>query len=525
MHFLSHDSSILNLTARKRPAASFAMVVVAAALLCLIAAQSWYAWTARRDRLREASAATFNMAKALAAQGESSIRIVDAVLAGVVERAEGDGGGAAALTRLDAYLRLSVQELPELHGLFVYGADGSWLATSVQRPRRQDNSDREYFRFHAANRDRGAHVGPPIRSRSSGVWVVPVSRRLEHPDGSFAGVVVGTIEVDFFARLYDGFDVGPRGTILLALDNGTLIYRRPYSESLPGTDVSRGPVYQLYKSNGASGTAMLTARIDNVERLYSYRRLHAFPLIVACGQAKSEILGEWYQSVITVSAVSVMAIFFLGFLGLRLVRQIVIRDRLEAELLLAQGALEEQNRQRAALAQNDGLTGIANRRHFELVLAQELSRAERTGAALSLILLDVDFFKKYNDRYGHVAGDACLRQVAGALAAAVARPGDVPARYGGEEFAGILPDTRERGARMVAERIRSMVEDLHIEHADSPTGCVTVSVGVCTILRHPGDGLDSATLVKRVDALLYQAKHEGRNRVVAAGAARADAAA
>lgn len=503
----------MRLTARRRPAVAFAIGILAASLLILIAAQIWNAWSARQDRLNEASAATFNMAKALAAQGESTIRIADAVLAGVVERFEHDGAGPVALERLSVYLRVTAEEMPELHGLFVFGADGGWLATSLSRPAQGNNADREYFKFHSQNPGRRVHVGPPIRSRTSGVWVLPVSRRLEHPDGRFAGVVLGTIEIDFFARLYDGFDVGKTGTIALALDNGTLIYRRPFNDSLPGTDISGGPVFTLYKTRGTTGTAMLTARMDQIERMYSYRRMNSFPLVVACALAKDEILSQWQRSVLMLAVASLLAIGFLAFLGKRLVLQIIIRDMLEHELLRARAALEDQNGQLAALARKDGLTGIANRRHFEQVIEQEAGRAERNRTPLAVIMIDVDHFKKYNDRYGHVAGDDCLRRVAAVIKDAMVRPGDLAARYGGEEFVGVLAETDEHGAGHVAERIRRGIEELEIEHADSDAGHVTVSIGVHAVVQPRQEKLSVHAIVTGADAMLYEAKRQGRNRV------------
>ncbi len=504
---------ISSLTAKKRPAVRYAIRVLILFCVLLVAAQGWSAWTARQSRLAENTAATSNMAAALAAQAESTIRIVDTVLAGVVERVEHDGTTPAASDRLRSHMRNMVSEVKELNGLFVYGADGSWLVTSLDRPIAGNNADREYFQYHLHNRSRAVHIGKPIQSRSSGVWILPVSRRLELPDGSFAGVALGTIQIAFFAELYESFDVGSEGVVFLARDDGTLIYRRPFSEKLIGMDVSRGPVFQMVRSTGPIGTAMLRSQIDGVTRLYSYRHLDKLPLIVATAQSKHEILAEWQQSTLLLSAATLLVVLLLVGVGARLVRQIMIRDLLETELRIAEEHLQERNQELTVLATNDGLTGIANRRHFEETLRLELKRARRTGAPLSLVLLDVDFFKKYNDRYGHVAGDDCLRQVAAALQACLARPTDLAARYGGEEFAMILPATGQVGARYVAERLRLAVMDLGIAHADNPLGTATISAGACTFRGAPGDNEDPETFVMRADALLYRAKANGRNRV------------
>jgi diguanylate cyclase (GGDEF)-like protein len=165
------------------------------------------------------------------------------------------------------------------------------------------------------------------------------------------------------------------------------------------------------------------------------------------------------------------------------------------------------------LASSDGLTQIANRRRFDEYLDQEWQRMAREGAPLSLILCDIDFFKTYNDTYGHQAGDNCLQQVAQAISFAVKRPADLVARYGGEEFAVILPHTDAQGAAQIAEKIRSQVQVLQIAHAGSQVSqYITLSLGVAsTVLFHESS---PAVLIAAADKSLYQAKAEGRDRVV-----------
>lgn len=504
---------ITRLMAEKRPAVRYAIRVLLLFCVLLVGAQAWSVWTARQARLSEHTAATSNMAAALAAQAASAVRIVDTVLAGVVERVEHDGVSAASADRLRLHLRNMAGQVEQLHGLFVYGADGSWLVSSLDRPIAGNNGDREYFEYHRKHANRGVHLGRPIRSRSTGVWVLPVSRRIDNPDGSFAGVALGTIRIDFFADLYDRFDVGREGVVMLMLDDGTLVYRRPFNEKLIGTSVATGPVFRMYRSEGPVGTAMLRSRVDGVVRLYSYRHLRGLPLIVATAQSKREILDEWQQSSMLVAGGTLLAVILLGGVGVRLVRQIVIRDQLEQELRIAKEHLKERNRELTLLATNDGLTGLANRRHFDDTLAREVQRAARGGTPVSLVLVDVDHFKRYNDRYGHVAGDDCLRQVAACLRKGLARPTDLAARYGGEEFAVLLPATGQVGARYVAERLRLAILELALPHAGNPGGVVTISAGVHTFQPLPGLPADPGHLVAQADALLYRAKAGGRNRV------------
>jgi diguanylate cyclase (GGDEF)-like protein len=504
---------ITRLTAKKRPAVRYAIRVLALFCVLLIAAQVWSAWSARRSQLTENAAATSNMAGALAAQAESTVRIVDTVLSGVVERVEHDGMSPAATARLRTHLRHMALQVKELHGLFVYRANGSLLVSSVDWMVTGNNADREYFQHHLHSRSRDVHIGKPILGRSTGVWILPLSRRLDNPDGSFAGVALATIPITYFAGLYESFDVGKQGVILLARDDGTVIYRRPFNDKLIATSVANEAVFRMYRSAGPVGTGMLRSDIDGVERLYSYRHLDKLPLIVATAQSRREILAEWQQSALLMSGATLVVMLLLAGVGARLVRQIMIRDQLEAELRMAEEHLQERNQELTVLATRDGLTGIANRRHFEETLRLELKRARRAGTPLSLVMIDVDFFKKFNDRYGHVAGDDCLRQVAAALSASLARPTDLAARYGGEEFTLILPATGSVGSRYVAERLRLAIMELGIAHADNPAGIVTISGGVCTFHGGSADDADSDRFVRQADALLYRAKAEGRNRI------------
>ena len=178
----------------------------------------------------------------------------------------------------------------------------------------------------------------------------------------------------------------------------------------------------------------------------------------------------------------------------------------------AEEALEESNRRLEALSTTDALTGIANRRHFDEVLAKEHARHVRSGEKLSLILLDIDHFKAFNDRYGHVKGDECLRLIGRVLSECANRPADLAARYGGEEFACVLPETDNSGAVAIAERIRRSIQALAIPHkASSAAECVTASLGVITQQCVAGEPADE--ILTKVDTLLYRAKSSGRNRV------------
>jgi diguanylate cyclase (GGDEF)-like protein len=173
--------------------------------------------------------------------------------------------------------------------------------------------------------------------------------------------------------------------------------------------------------------------------------------------------------------------------------------------------LEEANTKLLQLSEVDPLTGIANRRRFEETLAREWRRAMRDEMPLSLVMIDIDFFKDFNDALGHQVGDQCLRRVAGEIREALTRPGDLVARYGGEEFAAVLPSTPSRGAESVAEMLRARVETLATRHPTAPLGVVTISLGVAT--GTPGLATSPEALVASADEALYRAKRAGKNRV------------
>jgi diguanylate cyclase (GGDEF)-like protein len=188
-------------------------------------------------------------------------------------------------------------------------------------------------------------------------------------------------------------------------------------------------------------------------------------------------------------------------------------DALLRSLGTANAELAEANRRLEVLATTDGLTGVANRRGFDLALRAEWQRATRAGHGLALLFVDIDLFKAFNDTFGHPAGDDCLRRIAACIAAMIRHPTDIVARYGGEEFAIILSGTSHAGAAELAERLRVQVQALALHHPHSQTGVVTVSVGVAAMspallpVAVPDD------LVAQADRELYRAKASGRNRV------------
>ena len=189
---------------------------------------------------------------------------------------------------------------------------------------------------------------------------------------------------------------------------------------------------------------------------------------------------------------------------------VTLRDVTEREI--TEQRLTETNRRLQDIVDRDGLTRLANRRCFDTTLAAEFRRAQRDGTTLSLVMIDVDCFKAYNDRYGHPAGDGCLRRIAAALKDVPGRPGDLVARYGGEELAIVLPNTPLPGALTIAEQARCAVRALALRHEGNAGGVVTISLGVAA-LGENGAVVSPAALIEAADRALYAAKEGGRDAV------------
>ncbi len=611
-----------------------AAAFVAFVCLALAGVEVWREYLAYNADLAESEAHTQNLAQSLAQHAEDTVEMADGVLGGIVERLENEELTPAAIERLNRHLAAQVRDLPRLQGLYVYDDEGRWSARSSSGSVELASiADRTFFRRHASSPDLGPYVGEPIADRS-GQWIMTVSRRLQRPDGTFAGVAAAAVDVSYFLDFYRTFDVGPNGTIALFRGDGILMVRSPSDVGLIGRSFASSPAIKA-AAISRTGNARYTSSVDGVERLSAFQRTSRYPLLLLVAMAKDDALAQWYtQSKLRGVGVSFL-ILLVALAGLRLADQARQRDRSESALveseerfrLLAENSSdmvtrvdrqgcrnyvspasrkvlgrapdelegrpvfdaiypEDQKRVREllrklrqgeadeavveyrtfhadgrelwlessvhvardprtgvpdgvvavtrdiserkalelklmGLARTDGLTGLTNRRGFDEGFANEWRRTDRAGAPLSLVLVDVDRFKVFNDAYGHQAGDECLRVVAGAVAAQARRPGDIVARYGGEEIVLVLPSTDGSGAEILAERVRVAIQALALRHEGNvPAGVVTVSIGVATVtaaqrkLGSPGPD----QLVEAADQALYRAKAGGRNRVVVAPA-------
>ncbi|MDQ0026695.1 diguanylate cyclase (GGDEF)-like protein [Variovorax paradoxus] len=483
------------------------VVFVCAALLVM---NAWLVVRARTAENEQIARANTNLARAVSQQIESTVALAEHIISGLVFELERSDITPDTLQRLQPVLVNHTSEVQAIRGLFIYDEQGRWLVHSeASAAGSRNNSDREYFIHHRINPSARTLISGPIVSRSSGEWVIPVSRRINDPNGNFAGVVLVTLSVKHLLAVLDRFQIGEQGAIAL-FRTDQLLVRRPFREADMSRRNTDSPLQQRFQAS-RSGTVEGRSAIDGVTRIISFEHLLDYPLFVTVAAGKDEALREWKSASIYQTTWVVLLCLIIGVSGRYLIRS--MRRRLVAELHLrsARDALTEANERLEHLAQEDGLTGLANRRYFDARLVLNFQQALESQMALAVVMVDVDEFKKYNDLYGHLEGDECLRRAAQALRSAVWRSGDLVARYGGEEMVLLLPATDADGALEVAQRARLAVADLQIPHAATGRGIVSVSLGVAAWVPQPGS--TPFELLKAADEALYLAKEGGRNTV------------
>lgn len=611
----------------------WASCFVGTVCIAVLVVSAWHEWDSRKNDLKNAEVGVANLARSLTQHAEDTFELADSLLLGLVQDLETGGTAPQSMARIQAFLNVRKPSLGRIRALFVYDEAGRWLATteSVDLQGR-NNSDRDYFNAHKSSGDRHSLIGRPIKSRAGGQWIMTASRRFNHPDGSFAGVVLATIDVAYFSEFYSKFDVGAHGSISLLSRDGILLARGPHLDDYVGRDMSSSPLVSGLHSRPDASIYYFKSPLDGIQRLSFYRISDRYPLMVLAARAQEEVLAPWKAEATTRLYFVFGLTALIAFVGFFLIRQMVERQRIAAALLakeadfrllaeessdmvmrigadeiiryvspsssrvlgwrpdqlvgtpafgginphdrdrvertvtaLKSGEIDEarllyRNRHRdrkeiwiettlratrkaktgeidgvvgisrdmtehkdlqdklAALATLDGLTGLANRRYFDDRSRDEWARAKRDGTPLSLLLIDVDHFKKYNDRYGHQTGDECLRSVARAVAQQARRPADLAARYGGEEFALLLPNTDMRGCEQVGEALRKAVSALGIPHSlNIPTKIVTVSVGGAISLPAAATSGELNLMIDAADRALYAAKRGGRDRFEMSG--------
>ena len=500
---------------------TFILLVFICLSLALLTA--WQIWFSRERALHELNVANLNLARALDNYSEGVIRQSELVLVELAERLEQEGKGRAHLDRLQQVVQEQSRVFKLASTIIIYNAKGDRLLVSRGDINARPNAaDRAFFIHHRDNPSPETFIGPTIKSRLAHGWIFTVSRRLNDTDGNFSGVVAITLSVEHFLQLFGSLDLGQQGTMSLSTSDGTLLVRQPFREQDVGLDWSNSPIFQIVRAQQQATTTQVSS-IDGIERLYAFRHNSNLPLITVVALGRDEALTAWRRDARLFATVVLILLLAVAIIGQWLLVDMHRRSRAERQLLSAREELLDANARLEILASQDALTGLANRRSFDQALEVEIRRAQRQGSDLSLMLLDIDMFKRYNDHYGHLAGDECLRSVADLLQRCMRRPGDLAARYGGEELAVILPNTSSEGAEAIALAFMANLQRSALPHENSPFQRITVSIGLASLSPATQDSATSAlSLIDAADQALYRAKANGRNRLESA--ARQDAA-
>jgi diguanylate cyclase (GGDEF)-like protein len=453
------------------------------------------------------------------------------------------GGSKEACGQFVAKLAMG---LAWTRGISVAGPDGRIVCSSNPPAVGMDISDRSHFQ--EAIRTGDFFVSEYLYGRRVPVPSVFTSYPQFAADGSVEAVAIIVMDLSWIKQSATALAERSGSVVLMIDGKGTVVARQPDSDRWVGQQFKDHPLIRemLARSEGA----VTEIGIDGVRRIFGFVQLPGTDARLAVGLDEKEVLrrvnnATWY-SYVQLGLITGIVLVAIWFGGERLlVRPIRVLARTAKRL--GQGELktrmadqswpaefvplaaafddmaselETREQQLCAindrlkdLAQIDGLTGLANRRTFDTRLLSGWLRAAAAAEPLALLMIDVDHFKSLNDHYGHTAGDACLQTLAKVFGASVNHSADLAARYGGEEFAVLLPRANLDVAVKVAERVRTAVENFRVPHAAAPAGHVTVSIGVALV--YPRANSSPQTLVEAADANLYEAKHRGRNIVVA----------
>lgn len=489
--------------------------------ILVVAGMATSAWTLSRSWERamyDTQRDAMNLSVSQARQAEDTFLQTELVLRDIRRNLPAQGVANLDVGQFDRYLSELQRGLPQLHGLLVYNPLGHMVSTSFGKiPPVSINSDREYFIYHQRHNHGSLHISHVIRSRSTGDLVIPVSLRINNAEGRFAGVLLATVKIDYFRHFYSYFELQNRDMLALLNTDGAAVYVRPYGDEIINRNFSQSPLFSTGLSKRERGTATWVSPLDKVERIYGFARLERYPLVVAAGYDKRALWHRWLRDSMADLMLNVMLLLGTLLMGIVIFRQVRTNVRNQAELALLRDELTSINHTLQLMALADGLTGLANRRQFDLYLSQSVKASAVIQKPVALIMIDIDFFKRYNDCYGHVAGDDCLRRV-GAIIQKLARgKKDLVARYGGEEFAIILPGTGQQEALRLAQLAVDAVRKEKIPHQQSASALnvVTISAG-CYSLVCSTDFDEVVRLKEGADRALYQAKVEGRDRAVAA---------
>jgi diguanylate cyclase (GGDEF)-like protein len=464
--------------------------LIVSVFVVLLGTEAWELWRLYQTNIEETATVTATTARSLAEQAETTVKTADSIVASLVERVEAEGTGPEARARFHGLMTSLAAALPAIHEIGIMNERGDAIVKSLVRdPSNINYAERQYFQLHARMPDRGPVIGSPIQSKIDGRYAITVSRRINHPDGSFAGVVVASVSMKFFQQLFDQMQAKSGGVIALLSDDGTVLARSPAFGTEGPVSLADTELRQKMRNRPLAGSVSYHGVFDGVRRYGSYQRLKDFSLVTLVSQSLWDVEKSFRSQLLWNGVTLVCVMIVLVIMGAR---------TLKANRLLNTRAMQ------------DGLTGLANRRTFDETIDREFRAAAWSRVPISVIMIDIDHFKDYNDLYGHPAGDECLRAVAQTIQGCVRRAGDLVARYGGEEIAVILPGLDPQRALSLSEYMRAAIRNMALPHAGNVHGIVTFSAGIATYA--PGSSVGGwQALIQRADAALYAAKASGRD--------------
>lgn len=475
----------------------------------------------RQQELARAVASSTNVAITLAREIGRNVELYDLSLQAVAEGAADPRTSAlprdirrrVLFDRSTAAQYVSSVLVIDRDGRIVIGRDPVRAHPSLR--------ERDFFIAQEPPTASGLFISRPYASVTrGGAPSLGFSRRITLHDGSFGGVAMLAVNLDYFQLMVDSLAVGTGGAALVLQTDGTVVARNPPLKAGEPNNVAHSPTFGRMLA-AKRGFYAARSPVDGVRRLYSFVRVPDTNLIVVFAPSYDDLLADWRHRSLVIALLALLLSGAFTYVVWALVFVLRYRIALQAQI--------------SHLADTDALTGVSNRRSLDKSLERIWSACRDSGAPLSVLFVDADHFKAYNDDHGHAAGDEALKLIAHCLRAQT-RPGiDTVARYGGEEFVIVLPDCGLAQALQVAERIRASIENgapsvssaasaasaasaSPPSHAAAkPMPPVTVSVG-CSTLR-PAAGGSAALALRAADRALYAAKDCGRNCVSAATAA------
>ena len=310
----------------------WAAVFVVLVCFAIVVSTGWTEWVSRENELRNAEVQLGNIVHSLRQHADDTVELAESVLTGIVTGLEADSANPARIARLQSILNVRKPRLGRIRGLFVYDEGGRWLATTeAVNLADYNNSDRDYFRHHRDTDDRAMLIGRPVRSKSSGQWVMTLSRRWNHPDGRFAGVVAATVESAYFSKFYAQFDIGPSGAISLQSADGVTLAHSQDDGTAIGRD-RPGRFFQTLPAGAASGSLHFQSAQDGLQRLGYFQRSDRYPLVVLASKTQADVLARWDSDARVRLSLVICLVVLIAGIGVFLVRQLLRGQQLASAL-------------------------------------------------------------------------------------------------------------------------------------------------------------------------------------------------